>query len=154
VPVTGDAGPRVPWSNGPVTSDAGVPGVRYVDVFANQGGNHTQPHVVQGRQTNYHCFVFTVPPHPTGATEEFAFEFTPFLDQRRHIHHIEVYRQDPDNPIDPVGNNAPRSGTSIRGGTAKIAARVSSSSRTTCPGSRCRSGSRATWATASSRVIG
>ena len=106
VPV-GDAGPRVPWSNGPVVSDAGVPGVRYVDVFANQGGDHTQAHVVQGRQTNYHCFVFTVPPHPTGAAEEFAFEFTPLLDQRRHIHHMEVYRQDPENPIDPVGNGGP-----------------------------------------------
>ena len=107
VVVTGDTGPRVPWFNGPVASDAGVPGVRYVDVFANQGGNHTQPHVVRGRLTNYDCFVFTVPPHPDGAPAEFAVEFTPILDQTRHVHHIEIYRQDPDAPIDPVGNGGP-----------------------------------------------
>lgn len=102
----GDASP-LPWANGPVTSDAGAPGVRYIDVFANQGGDHTQPHFVQGRRTNYHCFVFTVPPNPVGALEEFATEMLPILDQRRHIHHIELYLQDPANPRDPVGGTTP-----------------------------------------------
>jgi hypothetical protein len=101
-----DASP-LPWVNGAPSSDAGVDGVRYVDVWANLGGDHSVPHTVLGRRTNYNCFVFTVPPHPAGATEEFGIEFTPVLDQRRHVHHMEIYLQDPNNPIDPVGGATP-----------------------------------------------
>lgn len=99
--------PPLPWRNGPVASDAGVDGVRYIDVFANAGGNNTQPVTIPGRRTNYYCFVFTVPPHPNGVNGEYAIEFTPMLDNRRNVHHMEIYRQDPANPIDPVGGTSP-----------------------------------------------
>lgn len=104
VPDSGGGSP-LPWANGAPSSDAGTPGVRYVDVYANQG-DHVTPHRVPGRATAYSCFVFTIPPNGA-ATDEYAIEFTPVLDQRRHVHHIEIYRQDPANPRDPVGNGGP-----------------------------------------------
>jgi len=106
VPDSGGGTP-LPWATGNPSADAGTPGVRYVDVWANQS-NPAMPHQVPGRDTVYSCFVFTVPPHPSGATTESAIEFTPILDQRRHVHHIEIYRQDPNNPRDPIGNNGPQ----------------------------------------------
>jgi len=94
------SGPPLPWANGPATSDAGQPGVRYIDVYANRGDMRT-PHQPLGRRTNYNCFVFTVPPHPQGAAGEYAISFLPLLQLRRNIHHMEIYRQNPADPHDP-----------------------------------------------------
>ncbi|MFO0722598.1 MAG: hypothetical protein U1E65_02365 [Myxococcota bacterium] len=81
-----DAGP-IPWADGGVDSDAGVPGLRWLDIFARDPANIAAPYHVPLMATSYECWSY-----PSGSVgNEHITQFIPVVDNVLHDHHALVF---------------------------------------------------------------